>query len=112
MGSIRIEVRTFAFTPLSSRADCRASELIIGCQHSHLVAFHAVEPLAGALKSPEDVAAADDDAYLNSRSDDGFDLLRIAVEHVGRKTVFLSPLQGFTAEFQEYSVVFHKRSGI
>ena len=29
MGSIRIEVRTFAFTPLSSRADCRASELII-----------------------------------------------------------------------------------
>ena len=56
--------------------------------------------------------AADDDAYLNSRSDNGFDLLRIAVEHVGRKTVFLSPLQGFTAEFQEYSVVFHKRSGI
>ena len=77
-----------------------------------VVAFHAVESLAGALKSPEDVAAADDDAYLDSRSDDGFDLLRIAVEHVGRKTVFLNPLQGFAAEFQEYSVVFHKRGGI
>ena len=67
MGSIRIEVRTFAFTPLSSRADCRASELIIVASIPIWSPFTRSNPLLAPVKSPEDVAAADDDAYLNSR---------------------------------------------
>ena len=86
MGSIRIEVVGLSlFTPLSSRADCRASELMIVASIPIWSPFTRSNPLRAPWRSPEDVAAADDDAYLDSRSDDGFDLLRIAVEHVRSK---------------------------
>ena len=79
-------------------------------EHAHLVALHAVEALFGAREAAEDVAAADDDADLDARCCGGFDLLGVGLQHLGGKPVFLSALQRFAAQFQEYSLVFHRGS--
>ena len=79
-------------------------------EHAHLVALHAVEALFGAREAAEDVAAADDDADLDARCCGGFDLLGVGLQRLGGKPVFLSALQRFAAQFQEYSLVFHRGS--
>ena len=75
-------------------------------EHAHLVALHAVEALFGAREAAEDVAAADDDADLDARCCGGFDLLGVGLQRLGGKPVFLSALQRFAAQFQEYSLVY------
>ena len=52
----------------------------------------------------------DDDADLDARCCGGFDLLGVGLQHLGGKPVFLSALQRFAAQFQEYSLVFHRGS--
>ena len=51
-----------------------------------------------------------DDADLDARCCGGFDLLGVGLQHLGGKPVFLSALQRFAAQFQEYSLVFHRGS--
>ena len=43
----------------SQRVDAR-------CQHTHLIAFHAVETALRAAQATEDVASANDDSHLNA----------------------------------------------
>ena len=56
------------------------------------------------------IAATDDDADLDARCCGGFDLLGVGLQRLGGKPVFLSALQRFAAQFQEYSLVFHRGS--
>ena len=46
-------------------------------EHPHLVALYAVEAAADALQTAEDVAAADDDAYLGACGGRGADLFGV-----------------------------------
>jgi len=76
-------------------------------QHAHLVALDTVEAFLGPRHAAEDVAAADDDAYLHAACGRCLDLLRVGLQHLGRKPVFLLALQRFAAQFQKYALVFH-----
>ena len=67
-------------------------------QHAHLVALHAVETLLGPGHAAEDVAAADDDAYLYAACCRRLDLLGIGLQHLGRKSVVSVALQRFAAD--------------
>lgn len=68
-----------------------------GGQHSHLIAFHAIEALGGSAESAEDVASADDDAYLDAEGGDRLDLRGVFRETVFVDTVLLGAHERFAA---------------
>ena len=80
---------------------------MIVASYTHLVAFHAVESLAGALKSPEDVAAADDDSYFNAGGGSLLDLAGIDGKPLRVYAVALCAHQRLAAELEQYPFVFH-----
>ena len=70
---------------------------------AHLVALHTVEALRGTAQSAEDVAAADDDAYLHAHLVDFLNLSCIRSEPFGVDAVALFAHQTLAAELQENS---------
>ena len=80
------------------RAQCKAVDN--GCQHTHLVAFDAVETFVGAAQSAEDVAAADNDADLYAHLVYFLNLCRIFGKAFLVDAVLLFSHQALAAEFQ------------
>ena len=81
-----------------SRTECKAVD--DGCQHSHLVAFHTVEPFVGTAQSAENVSTAYHDAYLYSQFVDFFDLSCVLGKAFLVDAVLLFTHQALAAEFQ------------
>ncbi len=71
-----------------------------GGQHAHLVALDAVEAFAGAAQSAEDVASADDDAYLYAHVADFFYLCCVLGKALLVDAVLPGAHEAFAAELQ------------
>ena len=78
-----------------------------GGQHPHVVALYSIHALSRALHAPEDVAPADDQAYLDAFPGDALDVLGVLCEALGIYSVILFAHQGFSAKFEQDSTVFH-----
>jgi len=91
------------------RGECKAVD--DGGAHAHLVAFHAIESLAGAAESAKDVATSDDDANLHAHVADFANLGGIFVETLGVDAVSLGTHEAFAAEFEENAFEFHMMNG-
>ena len=99
MGSMRMAVSTLVFTPSASRAELSASELITV---AHMPIW---SPLTrSAAQSAEDVAAADDDAYLHTHLVYLLDLAGIVTQSLRVDTIILIAHQALARELEEDSL--------
>jgi len=77
-----------------------------GGEHTHLVALHTVEALAGSREAAEDVAATDDDTYLHAHVVDFLNLCCIFAQTLLVDAVALLAHEALATEFEEDSVEF------
>src|SRR6056300_1679579 len=72
-----------------------------------MVCLHTVHALGSAADSTEDIPAADHDTYLHTFFNYGLDFFCVFCDALGINTKIFLPHQGFSAEFEEHSIVFH-----
>ena len=72
--------------------------------HTHLIAFHTVEPFLGTRETTEDVTTTDHDTDLDTHLTDLFDLLCIITQALRVDAVALLTHQTLSREFQKNSV--------
>ena len=76
-----------------------------GCQHTHVVAHHAVHARFGKTGTTEQVAATDDQTDLNTQLNQLLDLLGHPIQHRRINAETLGALQGFTTQLQKNTSV-------
>jgi hypothetical protein len=81
-----------------------------GSQHSHVIGRDPVKTLSAGGQSAKDIAAADDDADLNTQSVNVFDFGGDAADNVRVDSEGLFTHQNFTAELQQNAFVLRFRS--
>ena len=77
-----------------------------GSQHTHVVGTGALDVTFAVLHAAPEVAAADDDAHLHAHLDAFADHVGHLAHDVEIKTEFLVACQRFTADLQQYALIF------